>query len=184
MLLVPLFLGAALAQPIPAEPSGGAVPSASFFSLQAKTLDGKPAELATYAGKVVVVVNVASQCGFTPQYKGLEALYEEMKDKGVVVLGFPSNEFGGQEPGTEAEIQAFCQKNYGVTFPMFSKIVTKPGPDQSPVYAFLTQIGSVPNWNFCKYVVGKDGKVKSFFPSKVKPEDAELRDALAKALAE
>src|SRR6185295_324568 len=99
---------------------------------------------------------------------------EEFAAKGFSVLGFPSNEFGGQEPGSPEQIATFCKKNYGVSFPMFSKLVTKPGPDQSPVYAFLTQGGQVPNWNFCKYVIGKDGKVLGFYPSKVAPESKEL----------
>ncbi len=170
----------AVAAPLSA---GGPMPAASFYSLKTTTLAGQPADLGQYAGKVAVVVNVASQCGFTPQYTGLEALYEEMKDKGVVVLGFPSNDFGGQEPGTAEEIGSFCRKNYGVTFPMFSKLVTRAGPDQSPIYAFLGRGGSLPAWNFSKYVVGKDGEVAAFFPSKVTPESKELRDAIQAALA-
>ncbi len=154
----------------------------SFYSLKTTTLSGKPADLGDYSGKVTLVVNVASQCGFTPQYKGLEALHQELAPKGFSVLGFPSNEFGGQEPGSAEEIQTFCQKNYGVTFPMFSKLVTKPGSDQSPIYALLTKAGDVPSWNFCKYLVGKDGKVIAFFPSKVTPESKELRDAITAAL--
>ena len=156
----------------------------SLYALKTTSLSGKPVDLADYKGKVTLVVNVASQCGFTPQYKGLEALYEEYKGKDFAILGFPSNEFGGQEPGSPEEIATFCQKNYGVTFPMFQKLVTKPGTDQSPVYAFLTQGGQVPNWNFCKYVVGKDGKVRGFYPSKVAPEAKELRDAINAALAQ
>ena len=154
----------------------------SLYSLKTTTLSGKPADLGDYSGKVTLVVNVASQCGFTPQYKGLEALHTELASKGFSVLGFPSNEFGGQEPGSAEEIQTFCQKNYGVTFPMFSKLVTKPGPEQSPIYALLTKGGDAPSWNFCKYLVGKDGKVIAFFPSKVTPESKELRDAIAAAL--
>jgi glutathione peroxidase len=163
--------------------SGATMPSESLYSLKATTLSGKPVDLSEFSGRVTLVVNVASQCGFTPQYKGLEALHEEMASRGLVVLGFPSNEFGGQEPGTPEEIQTFCKKNYGVRFPMFSKVVTKPGPDQSPIYAFLTKGGDVPTWNFCKYLVGKDGKVLGFFPSKVTPESKELRDAIEAALA-
>ncbi len=154
----------------------------SLYSLKATTLSGKPVDLSEFSGRVTLVVNVASQCGFTPQYKGLEALHEEMAPRGLVVLGFPSNEFGGQEPGTPEEIQTFCKKNYGVRFPMFSKVVTKPGPDQSPIYAFLTKGGDVPSWNFCKYLVGKDGKEIAFFPSKVPPEAKELREAIEAAL--
>ena len=124
--------------------AGGPVSSDSLYSLKATTLSGQPADLGQYRGKVAVVVNVASQCGYTPQYAGLEKLYGEMKDKGVVVLGFPSNDFGSQEPGTAEEIGAFCKKNYGVTFPMFSKLVTKAGPEQSPIYTFLGQGGELP----------------------------------------
>jgi len=163
--------------------SGETMSNDSFYSLKTTTLSGKPVDLSEFAGRVSLVVNVASECGFTPQYKGLEALHEEMATKGLVVLGFPSNEFGGQEPGSPEEIQTFCKKNYGVRFPMFSKLVTKPGPDQSPIYAFLTKGGDVPSWNFCKYLVGRDGKVIKFFPSKVAPESKELRDAIEGALA-
>jgi glutathione peroxidase len=163
--------------------AGGPVSADSFYSLKTTTLSGQPADLGQYNGKVAVVVNVASQCGFTPQYAGLEKLYEDMKDEGVVVLGFPSNDFGSQEPGTAEEIGAFCKKNYGVTFPMFGKLVTKAGPDQSPIYSFLGQGGQLPAWNFSKYVVGKDGKVIAFFPSKVTPESKELHDAIDQALA-
>jgi glutathione peroxidase len=155
---------------------------ASLYDLQVKALDGTPVDLGKYKGTVTLVVNTASQCGFTPQYQGLQALREEMKGKGVEVLGFPSNDFGGQEPGSAEEIQTFCQKNYGVAFPMFQKVVTKAGPEQSPVYAFLGKKGELPQWNFSKYVVGKDGQVRAFFGSRVKPEDAELRDALQAAL--
>jgi glutathione peroxidase len=154
----------------------------SFYSLKTTTLQGKPADLGDYNGKVTLVVNVASACGFTPQYKGLEALHKELSARGFAVLGFPSNEFGGQEPGSAEEIQTFCQKNYGVTFPMFSKLVTKPGPEQSPVYGFLTKKGDAPNWNFCKYLVGKDGKVIAFYPSKIAPESPDLRKAIETAL--
>ena len=150
----------------------------SFYSLKTTTLAGKPADLSEYKGKVTLAVNVASECGFTPQYKGLEVLYQELHGRGFSVLGFPSNEFGQQEPGTPEQIQTFCKKNYGVSFPMFSKLATKPGPAQSPVYAFLTKAGQVPNWNFCKYLIGKDGKLLAFFPSKVTPESKELRDAI------
>jgi glutathione peroxidase len=156
----------------------------SFYDLKVNALDGKPGNLAQYKGKVALVVNVASKCGFTPQYEGLEKLNREMKSKGVNVLGFPSNDFGGQEPGTPEEIQTFCKATYDVTFPLFEKVVTKKTPEQSPVYAFLGASGNLPAWNFSKYVVGKDGKVVAFFPSKVTPEDPALRDALAKALAQ
>ena len=114
------------------------------YDLKVARLSGEPADLSAYKGKVALVVNVASQCGFTPQYAGLETLYRELAPKGFAILGFPSNDFGGQEPGTAEEIGQFCQRNYGVTFPMFAKVVTKAGPDQSPVYAFLGRVGLAP----------------------------------------
>jgi glutathione peroxidase len=163
--------------------AGGPVSADSFYSLKTSTLQGQPADLGQYAGKVTLVVNVASQCGFTPQYAGLEKLHEELQGRGFAVLGFPSNDFGSQEPGSSEEIATFCKKNYGVTFPMFSKLVTKAGPDQSPIYSFLGQGGQLPAWNFSKYLVGKDGKVIGFYPSKVAPESKELRDAIEAALS-
>lgn len=155
----------------------------SFYDLKTTTLAGKSADLAMYRGTVSLVVNVASFCGFTPQYEGLERMQREMKDKGFNVLGFPSNDFGGQEPGTAEEIGAFCRRTYDVTFPMFEKIVTKAGFGQSPIYAFLGKSGHLPAWNFAKYVVGRDGHVVAFFPSDVTPESFALRQAIAKALA-
>ena len=163
---------------------GSAADSASFYDLKTQTLLGKPADLGEYRGKVTLVVNVASYCGYTPQYKGLEALHREMKDKGFAVLGFPSNDFGEQEPGSAEEIATFCKRTYDVTFPMFSKVVTRRGRDQSPVYAYLASSGHLPAWNFAKYVVGKDGRVRAFFPSEVTPEDPRLRQAIAAAMAE
>ena len=155
----------------------------SFYELKTNALDGKPGNLAQYKGQVTLVVNVASKCGYTPQYEGLEKLQREMKGKRFSVLGFPSNDFGGQEPGSAQEIATFCKLTYDVTFPMFEKLVTKKGPDQSPIYAFLGQSGELPAWNFSKYLVDKQGKVVAFFPSKVTPEDPTLRAAIAKALA-
>ena len=157
--------------------------SMSFFDLSAKDIDGKEVALSTYKGKVILAVNVASKCGFTPQYTGLESLYETYKDKGVVVLGFPSNEFGGQEPGTEAEIKQFCSLTYNVTFPMFAKVSVKSGDAQSPVYQFLTRSQPAPRWNFSKYLVGKDGQVIAAFDSRVAPDNAELIKAIDAALA-
>ena len=162
--------------------SGGAVKS--FYELKTRTLEGKPADLGMYRGKVSLVVNVASKCGYTPQYEGLEKLHSELHDKGFNVLGFPSNDFGGQEPGTPEEIGKFCRLTYGVTFPMFEKVVTRQGGEQSPVYGFLVRSGNLPKWNFAKYVVGKDGQVLAFFPSAVTPEDPALRAAISKALAQ
>jgi glutathione peroxidase len=155
----------------------------SLYQLSTRTLEGQPADLKAYAGKVALVVNVASQCGYTPQYAGLEKLYGELKNRGFVVLGFPSNDFGGQEPGTATEIRQFCSLNYDVRFPLFEKVVTKAGPGQSPVYANLQkQSGELPSWNFAKYLVGKDGKVVKFYKSGVTPEDAGLRTDIEAAL--
>ncbi|WLT31675.1 glutathione peroxidase [Geothrix sp. PMB-07] len=153
----------------------------SLHEITLNTLDGKPQSLAAYKGKVVLAVNVASECGFTPQYAGLQKLYSELKDKGLVILGFPCNQFGGQEPGTAAQIETFCQKNYGVTFPLFEKLEVK-GPHQAPVYAFLTAKNGEPSWNFHKYLVGKDGQVIQAFSSKVAPDSAELKAAIEAAL--
>ena len=154
----------------------------SFYDLATRTLDGKPQALSAYAGKVLLVVNTASECGFTPQYAGLEKLHEEYAPKGFAVLGFPSNDFGGQEPGTPEQIATFCSTRYDVKFPLFEKVETK-GPGQSPVYAFLTKQHGEPRWNFHKYLVGKDGEVAAAFSSKVTPESAELRSAIDQALA-
>jgi len=155
----------------------------SFYDLRTTYLDGKLADLEAFRGKVALVVNVASQCGYTPQYEGLEKLHRELSSKGFAVLGFPSNDFGEQEPGTAQEIATFCKLTYDVTFPMFSKLVTQPGRDQSPIYQFLGQSGKLPAWNFSKYVIGKDGRIVAFFPSEVTPEARELRAAISKALA-
>jgi glutathione peroxidase len=158
-------------------------PVTSFYDLKTKTLKGEPADLSSYRGTVSLVVNVASYCGYTPQYSGLEKLHREMKGKGVNVLGFPSNDFGEQEPGTAEEIATFCKRTYDVTFPMFEKVVTRKGAGQSPVYAFLGASGHLPQWNFSKYVIDRQGNVVAFFPSDVTPEDPSLRAAITKALA-
>jgi glutathione peroxidase len=162
--------------------TASADPVQSLYDLKVNSLDGKPVDLSQYKGHVVLVVNVASKCGFTPQYAGLEKLYTDYKDKGFFVLGFPSNDFGHQEPGTPQEIATFCSTKYNVTFPLFEKVVTKPGADQSPVYQFLTTGFPPPSWNFCKYLIDVNGKVLKFFPSKVKPDDKELTDAIDAAL--
>ena len=180
LLTAPLLVPALGAQS-PARASGG--PVNSFYAMKTSTLDGKPADLAAYRGKVSLVVNVASKCGYTPQYEGLEALQREMKGKPFNVLGFPSNDFGGQEPGTAAEIAEFCKLTYDVTFPMFEKVVTKAGAGQSPIYTFLGKSGNLPAWNFAKYVIDKNGAIVAFFPSAVTPEDPKLRAAIAQALA-
>jgi glutathione peroxidase len=158
----------------------------SLHDLSAETIDHQPRPLSAYAGKVVLVVNTASECGFTPQYAGLEQLWREYQGRGLAVLGFPSNEFGGQEPGAEAEIKSFCETRYKVSFPMFAKVVTKTatkGAEQSPVYRFLTAQHGEPKWNFHKYLVGKDGRVVRAFESKVTPDDPALRKAIDDALA-
>ena len=157
-------------------------PVQSLYDLKVNTLDGKPADLGPYKGHVVLVVNVASKCGFTPQYAGLEKLYLDYKDKGFFVLGFPANDFKHQEPGTPQEIITFCTSKYNVTFPMFEKVVTLKGDGQSRVYQFLTTNFPQPTWNFCKYLIDRNGKVLQEFPSKVKPQDKELTDAIDAAL--
>lgn len=165
--------------------ASGPQPGAATMNLYDFTvpgLDGKPMPLSAFKGKVVLAVNVASECGFTPQYAGLEWLYETYRDRGLVVVGFPCNQFGGQEPGSAEAIQSFCTTKFHVTFPMAAKLDVK-GPGQAPVYGFLTQGRGVPEWNFHKYLVGKDGQVLQSFPSKVKPESEELKGAVEAALA-
>jgi glutathione peroxidase len=154
----------------------------SLYDLTVKTIDLKPQPLSAYRGKVALVVNTASECGNTPQYAGLEKLYEEYKGKGLVVLGFPSNDFGGQEPGTEAQIKTFCTTQYKVTFPMFQKVKVV-GDGQAEVYRFLTANHAAPTWNFAKYLVGKDGQVLRAFNAKVLPEDKDLRQSIDTALS-
>ena len=150
-----------------------------------KTISGAPASLSDYAGKVLLIVNVASQCGLTPQYEGLEALYRSHRDAGLVVLGFPANDFAGQEPGSAAEIMAFCTTNFGVDFPMFEKMVVK-GPDKHPLYAALLDAIPDPSeirWNFEKFLVGRDGKVIARFDPRTAPDDPALITAIDAALA-
>jgi len=180
-LLYFLVLCGLLLAPAPAVGSEEAVDS--FYDLTLPSLEGDPVDLAVYRGKVTLVVNVASNCGFTPQYTGLEELHRELSPKGFAVLGFPSNDFGGQEPGSAKEIRKFCSINYGVTFPIFQKVVTRPGPSQSPAYAFLGRSGKLPGWNFSKYVVDREGQVVAFFPSHVTPGSPEILAAIGKALA-
>ncbi len=158
-------------------------PGKTLFSFKSSALDGKPVDLADFKGKAVLVVNVASKCGYTPQYSDLETVWKEFKDKGLVVIGFPCNDFGGQEPGSASEIGEFCRKNYGVTFPMMSKVQTKAGDGQSEIYAFLSAAtGKLPSWNFGKYLVGRDGVPIAFYGSGVKPTGEELRKAIEQAL--
>ena len=154
----------------------------TLWAFTPDTLEGKPAPLAQWKGQVALVVNTASKCGLTPQYKGLEALYREKKGGGFVILGFPSNDFMGQEPGTAAEIRTFCDTNYQVSFPLFAKVKVK-GDAKDGLYAWLTGGGlEEPTWNFTKYLVGRDGKVVARFGPKTEPDDPELRAAIDKAL--
>ena len=160
----------------------------SMYEFTMKDIDGNDVKLDAYKGKVALIVNVASKCGLTPQYEGLEALYEKYKDKGFVVLGFPANNFMGQEPGTEKEIKEFCKLNYDVSFPMFSKISVK-GTDQHPFYTFLTNKKSNPGfdgditWNSEKFLADKNGKIVARFSPKTTPEDPEIARAIESALA-
>ena len=150
-----------------------------------KSIDGEDVDLGSFEGKVVLVVNVASRCGATPQYNGLQDLYEKYKDKGFVVLGFPANDFGRQEPGSDAEIKEFCTTKYDVTFPMFSKITVK-GADKPKLYQVLTETADPAGeigWNFEKFLIGKDGKVAGRFKTRVSPDDPELVAAIEAALA-
>ena len=154
---------------------------ASLYDLKTRTLAGEPAELAIYRGKVALVVNLASKCGLTPQYEGLEELYRELASRGFVILGFPSNDFMGQEPGTPEEIQQFCSTRYDVTFPLFEKVKVK-GEDRCGVYQLLTAGLKEPNWNFTKYLVDAEGKVLYRFGPRTKPDDEDLRARIEELL--
>jgi glutathione peroxidase len=148
------------------------------------SIDGQPLKLSQFAGHPILVVNTASQCGFTPQYKGLEALWQKYRDRGLVILGVPSNDFGGQEPGTEAEIANFCSLNYGVTFPMTAKNDVI-GVNAHPFYKWVVSQageGAAPRWNFHKYLIGTKGELAGAFPSKVAPDSATLTEAIEAAL--
>jgi glutathione peroxidase len=153
----------------------------SIHSFAVNTIDGKLKNLGDYQGKTVLIVNVASKCGFTPQYEGLEALYRKYKDRGLVVLGFPSNDFMWQEPADNEEIAAFCKRQYDVTFPMFAKVSVRGGA-QHPLYTYLTGEKGRVLWNFNKFLVGKDGRVVEKFGSKVQPDAAGLIAAIEKSL--
>lgn len=156
----------------------------TLFDLDAVSLAGDPAPLSSWRGKVTLVVNTASECGFTPQLGGLEELERGYKARGFEVLGFPCDDFGGQEPGGPTEIRNVC-RGYGVSFPLFEKCRVKTGPDQSPVFAWLSaQTGSLPGWNFGKYLVGRDGRPRAFFATTVDPSDESLRQAIEAALDE
>ena len=152
----------------------------SIHDIAVKDIDGRHTTLKAYAGKVLLIVNVASECGYTPQYAGLQALQEKMAGRSFSVLGFPSNDFGGQEPGSEAQIKTFCTENYKVAFPMFSKVSVKGSPH--PLYAALQSAAGDVGWNFEKFLVGKDGKVIKRFASDVEPDSPELLAAIEEAL--
>jgi len=150
------------------------------YDFSFESLSGDPMPLSAFKGKVLLVVNTASKCGFTPQYDGLEKLYEKHKDKGLVIIGVPSNDFGGQEPGTATEIKEFCKLNYGVTFPMTSKYEVS-GDDAHPFYKWIGDVlgfGSGAKWNFHKYLIGRDGKPVDYFGSMTTPGSAKLNDAI------
>lgn len=183
-MLVPMFrfLRSALAGSVVLTAGGHA---ADLSAIPFKDMAGKDCSLKDYSGKVVLVVNVASKCGLTPQYKALEALHRKYKDKGFTVLAFPCNDFLGQEPGSHEEIKAFCQVNYDITFPLMAKIHVK-GKEQHPLYAALTgKDGTFPGdvkWNFGKFLIGKDGKPLARFEPRVAPDSKEIADVLEKAL--
>jgi len=191
LLLLSLFAAvsmstSAMAQ-APAAPAAAAPAATGCPVLLKQTFnrlqDEAPQDLCQYAGKVVLVVNTASYCGFTNQYEGLEKLYAKYKDKGLVVLGFPSNDFGKQEPGSSKEIADFCYNTYGVKFPMFAKS-SVTGPAANPLHASLIKLtGKEPKWNFTKYLLDRHGKVIDYYPSKVTPEDKQLVGKIEQALA-
>jgi glutathione peroxidase len=179
MTILPMILALAVGASSPA--------GKSIYDFTVKDIDGKNVSLAGYRGKVILVVNVASECGNTPQYKDLEALYRKYKDRGLVILGFPANNFGEQEPGSDAEIKKFCTSTYNVTFPMFSKISVK-GTDQHPLYRMLTSAETDPEfagdvkWNFQKYLISRDGRILGRFAPKLSPSSEEMTAAIEKAL--
>lgn len=159
----------------------------NIYEISVKDIDGQEKALSAFAGKVLLIVNVASKCGFTPQYKNLQALYNRFKERGFEILGFPANDFGRQEPGTEAEIKSFCSTTYGVTFPMFSKIEVK-GKDIHPLYAFLTEKATNPQfpgkitWNFNKFLLDRKGSILARFDSKDDPLGDKIPRVVAAAL--
>ncbi len=160
--------------------------AANIYDFTLPSIDGKPMPIADYKGKVILVVNVASRCGYTPQYSALESLYEKYKDKGFVILGFPANNFGGQEPGTNEEIKTFCSRKYNVSFPLYSKVSVK-GEDETPVYQYLTkqtkpEISGDIKWNFTKFLVDRNGKVVQRFEPAVTPDSQEVTTAIENLL--
>jgi len=166
----------------------GADKAKSVLDFTLKDIDGNPVDLSKYKGKVILMVNTASKCGYTPQYQNLEKVYEAKKDKGFVILAFPANEFGKQEPGTDSQIKEFCSSTYNVSFPLFSKIVVK-GDGQHPLYQYLTSGDTDPHfagdikWNFTKFLISRDGKIVARYEPKVKPDDQQVMDAIDAELA-
>jgi len=171
------------------KPPSPSVPQVKFHTFTMNDIEGTPVPLSTYKGRVLLVVNVASKCGFTKQYAGLQQLFEKYKDQGFVILGFPANNFGSQEPGTDSEIKTFCTTQFDITFPLFSKISVK-GQDIHPLYQYLTdpqengEFGGPITWNFNKFLIGKDGKTMGRFESKVDPLETQLLNAVEMALGQ
>ena len=180
MKIIALLSALLVAQVVSAETTS------SLYDIPLKDINGKPTSLKSYKGKTILVVNVASKCGLTPQYSALEALHKKYQSKGLVVLGFPCNDFNGQEPGSNSEIQQFCSSKYDVTFPLFDKLHVK-GPDQHPLYAALTgEKAPFPGdvkWNFGKFLINKDGKIIKRFEPKTTPDSAEVTEAVEAAIA-
>jgi glutathione peroxidase len=180
-----VVMGLATFGAAPAGASGERPPALSFTM---KANDGTPVDLGRYRGNVLVLVNTASKCGYTPQYAGLEQLYRQYKDRGLRILAFPANDFGQQEPGTDAEIREFCTNNYQVSFDLFSKVTVK-GEEKAPLYRYLTEQTAAPikgdiKWNFTKFVIGRKGEVVARFEPNVKPDSPEFRAVIEKLLAE
>jgi glutathione peroxidase len=157
--------------------------TSELYDIPLRTIEGKPTSLREYAGDVLMVVNVASKCGLTPQYEGLQRLYDECKGRGLMVLGFPCNQFGGQEPGTNEQISSFCSTNYGVTFPLFDKIEVN-GPGRHPLYRSLIGDGGDITWNFEKFLIGRSGRSVERFSPKTAPDDPGLRSRIEEALTD
>ena len=184
-----LFIGLGCVVSTVTSAKGGKIMATNIYDIAVKDIDGRDTTLAAYRGKVMLIVNVASRCGFTGQYDGLQKLYEQHKDSGFVILGFPANNFLGQEPGADPEIKKFCTLTYGVTFPMFAKISVK-GDDKHPLYKFLTEKATNPgfdgeiSWNFNKFLISKNGTVLARFGSRTKPESPEITEAIQKAIKE
>lgn len=182
------LVGAALCMRVGADDANSKKETPAVLNFKMKSLAGKEIDLAKYRGKVVLIVNVASQCGYTPQYKGLQALHEKYEKDGLVILGFPCNQFGAQEPGTSEEIAQFCKQNYGVTFDMFSKIEVN-GDKQCDLYKYLTskdsdaKFAGAIKWNFEKFLIARDGAVVGRFPSSVAPESDKLAQAISAEIA-